>query len=88
VAMPIVNSAPTSVILRPRLSPRCPKKIAPSGRVIMAAPKTANDANNAALSLPAGKNKWGKTKTDRRVDVKIVKFNGRTDEARENHTRA
>ena len=51
------------MVLRPRLSPRWPKKIAPIGRATMAAPKTANDASSAVVGFPAGKNSCGKTST-------------------------
>ena len=61
--MPMVSRAPTSVALRPRRSPRWPKKIAPSGRATIAAPKTANDASSAVVGSPVGKNRCGKTST-------------------------
>src|SRR5690606_41754992 len=51
------------VFLRPTLSPRWPKKTAPKGLAIMAAPKMAKDASRAAVSLPGGKNRCGNTST-------------------------
>ena len=61
--MPMVSRAPTSVALRPCLSPRWPKTIAPSGRATMAAPNTANDESSAVVASPVGKNRCGKTST-------------------------
>ena len=63
VAMPIVSSDATRVALRPKRSPKWPKTTAPSGRAIIAAPKTANDASSAVVSLPVGKKRIGKTRT-------------------------
>ena len=59
----MVRRAPTSVALRPCLSPRWPKKTAPSGRATMAAPKTANDDRSEVVSLPVGKKRCGNTST-------------------------
>ncbi len=61
--MPMVSRAPTSVALRPCLSPRWPKITAPSGRATIAAPKTANEASRAAVGSPGGKKRCGKTST-------------------------
>ena len=63
VAIPIVSRDATSVALRPKRSPKCPKTTAPIGRAIIAAPKTANDARSAVVSLPVGKKRMGKTST-------------------------
>ena len=61
--MPITSRLITSVVLRPRRSPRWPKKIAPIGRATMAAPKTAKEASRAVVGLPVLKNSCGKTST-------------------------
>lgn len=63
VAIPIVSRDATSVALRPKRSPKCPKTIAPIGRATMAAPKTAKDDSRAVVSSPVGKKRAGKTRT-------------------------
>ena len=63
VATPIVSSDPTRVALRPNLSPKWPKMTAPTGRATMAAPKMLNESSRFVVSLPAGKNRMGKTRT-------------------------
>ena len=60
---PIVNSAATSVALRPMRSPKWPKSAAPSGRAKKASAKVASDSKTAALGLELGKNNFGKTST-------------------------
>ncbi len=61
--MPMVSRLSTRVVLRPRLSPRCPKTIAPIGRATIAAPNTPKDAIRAVVELPVGKNNCGNTST-------------------------
>ncbi len=61
VATPIRSRVLTSVLLRPRRSPKWPNRMAPSGRAPKATAKVANDAMLAALSPSAGKKTLGKT---------------------------
>ncbi|MGX1493661.1 hypothetical protein RKD41_005920 [Streptomyces tendae] len=61
--MPIVSSEVTSVPLRPRRSPRCPKTTAPIGRATIAAPNTANDDSRAVVGSLLGKKSFGNTRT-------------------------
>ena len=60
---PIVNSAATSVALRPTRSPKCPNSAEPMGRAKKASAKVASDCRVADPALFAGKNKRGNTST-------------------------
>ena len=42
---------------------RCQMLMAPTGRASIAAPKVANEARSAVVSLPVGKKSTGKTST-------------------------
>ena len=56
VAMPMINKVHTRVRLRPIKSPKCPNKIAPTGRAKNATAKVAKDANVAIeLDIPEKK---------------------------------
>jgi len=63
VDKPMVDSAITSVVLRPMRSPKWPKSAAPTGRPKNAMPKVASDCRVAVAGLDAGKNSLGKTST-------------------------
>ncbi len=63
VDTPMVNSAATSVVLRPTRSPKWPKTAEPIGRARNAIAKVARDASVADAGSEAGKNSFGKTST-------------------------
>jgi hypothetical protein len=63
VDRPIVNSAATSVVLRPTRSPKCPKSAEPIGRAKNAMEKVASDESVADAGSEAGKKSRGKTST-------------------------
>jgi hypothetical protein len=56
----MVESASTSVVLRPMRSPKWPKRADPIGRAKNAMPKVASDARVAAPGSAAGKKSLGK----------------------------
>ena len=58
-----MNSAATSVALRPTRSPKWPNSAEPIGRATNASPKVANDCSVAVVALPGGKNSVGNTST-------------------------
>ena len=62
VQTPISTSVTTSMVLRPTLSPKCPKIMPPKGRAMKATPNVANAANVPASGSNVGKNNWPKTK--------------------------
>ena len=51
----------TSTVLRPCVSPQCPRTKAPIGRATYPTPKVANDATMATCGLSDGKKMFGKT---------------------------
>ncbi|CNL27492.1 Uncharacterised protein [Mycobacterium tuberculosis] len=61
VDRPMINSVATSVVFRPRRSPKWPKMPAPTGREKNAAAKVARDAMVAMVDPRCGKNTWGNT---------------------------
>lgn len=54
----------------------------------MATPKMAKEASSAVVSLPAGKKSARHQHRRRGIDVEIIEFDRRADEARQNHARA
>ncbi len=63
VESPMVESAITSVVLRPMRSPKWPKSAEPMGLARNAMPKVASEARRAEAGSDAGKKSAGKTKT-------------------------
>jgi hypothetical protein len=63
VDKPIVNSAATSVALRPIRSPKWPNSAEPTGRATNASANVASDCSVAVVALPGGKNSRGNTIT-------------------------
>ena len=62
VAIPIVSSEATSVVLRPIRSPKWPNSTEPTGRATKATPNTANDDRSCVVGSSAfGKNRAGNT---------------------------
>ncbi|MEY3232360.1 MAG: hypothetical protein RL689_2449 [Planctomycetota bacterium] len=56
VEPPISRSVTRKACLRPTMSPKAPKKIAPKGRTTKPVAKVASVARRATVSLPLGKN--------------------------------
>ena len=84
----MVESASTSVVLRPMRSPKWPKSAEPMGRARKAMPKVASEASRAESRVGGGEKERGKDQhRGGGIDVEVEELDGRADQAGEEHLR-
>jgi hypothetical protein len=81
VDSPIVNSAATSVVLRPMRSPKCPNSAEPIGRARNAIANVASEASGRRWVRGREEQPRKYQHSGRRIDVEVEELDRRADEA-------